>query len=328
MERLKNRKVMKKKVSIIIPCFNEEAVLPALFERINAVVDFWGYEAEILCVNDGSKDRTWKILGEQCLSDLRWKGICLSRNFGHQVAVSAGMKYASGDCACVIDADLQDPPEVLLDFLREWENGSDVVYGVRKKRKDKGLKKVLAWGFYRIMSGLSSVKIPPDSGDFCLLDRKVLDVMNSLPERNRYLRGLRVWCGFKHQPVEFDRDARAAGEPQYTFRKSLRLALDGIFSFSAVPLAVASHFGLWVSITAFCGAIFTLLQRFFPKFFAQFGLEPGPGFATIVISILFLGGIQLICLGILGEYLGRIYEEVKSRPHWVISDTANLDRED
>ncbi len=317
-----------KKVSIIIPCYNEEAVLPTLFERMNAVMDAWDYETEILCVDDGSKDGTWRMLQEYCEADRRWRAISFSRNFGHQVAVSAGMAHAVGDCACVIDADLQDPPEVLHEFAKEWENGYQVVYGVRKKRKDKKIKKWIAWCFYRVMARLSSVEIPPDSGDFCLIDRQVLDVMVSLPERNRYLRGLRVWCGYKQKAVTFERDARAAGEPQYTFRKSLKLGLDGIFSFSAVPLSLASHVGLWISITAFLGAVFTFLQRIFPAFFARFGLAPGPGFATIVISLLFLGGIQLICLGILGEYLGRIYEEIKGRPNWIISEYANVSKND
>lgn len=313
-----------KKISIVIPCFNEEEVLPKLFDRMVQVTTGWTHEVEFLCVNDGSKDGTWALLQQLGKKDPRWKGLCLSRNFGHQAAVSAGMFHARGDCVCVIDADLQDPPEVLSQFIEQWERGNEVVYGVRRIRKDKSLKRLLAWTFYRVIARLVSLKIPPDSGDFCLIDRKVLDIMNSLPEKSRYLRGLRVWCGFKQVPVFFDRDARQAGEPQYTFKKSLELAMDGIFSFSAVPLALASHVGLWVSALALAGMLFTLAQRLFRPWFAMIGLEPGPGFATIVISILFLGGIQLICLGILGEYLGRIYDEVKGRPAWIISEVSNL----
>jgi polyisoprenyl-phosphate glycosyltransferase len=315
---------MNKKVTIVIPCYNEEQVLPLLRQRMDDLVSGWSDEVEIICVNDGSRDQTWPMLKEIAGKDPKWKAICLSRNFGHQAAVSAGLFHATGDCMCVIDADLQDPPEVLERFIAEWKNGADVVYGVRKGRKDPPLKKFLAWAFYRVIAKLVSIRIPPDSGDFCLLDRKVVDIMNSLPEKSRYLRGLRVWCGFKHVPVEFIRDARAAGEPQYTFRKSLKLAMDGIFSFSAVPLALASHAGLWVSALALLGMLFTLAQRVFHEWFARIGLEPGPGFATIVISILFLGGIQLICLGILGEYLGRIYDEVKGRPTWIVSEFANI----
>lgn len=313
-----------KTISIVIPCYNEEQVLPLLVDRINALVGGWEDKVEIVCVNDGSRDRTWDMLVQITARNSAWKAICLSRNFGHQAAVSAGIFHASGDCVCIIDADLQDPPETLESFIKKWKAGADVVYGVRKARKDKPLKMLLAWCFYRIIARLVSIPIPPDSGDFCLLDRKVVDVMNSLPEKNRYLRGLRVWCGFKHEAVEFERDARAAGEPQYTFRKSLRLALDGIFSFSAVPLALASHIGLWVSALALLGMLFTLAQRIFRDWFELIGLEPGPGFATIVISILFLGGVQLICLGILGEYLGRIYDEVKGRPSWIVSEFANF----
>ncbi|MEI6604111.1 MAG: glycosyltransferase family 2 protein [Verrucomicrobiota bacterium] len=316
---------MSKLISIVIPCYNEESVLPLLYERLHALVATWSDEVEIICVNDGSRDQTWIMLEQIAHGDPQWKAVCLSRNFGHQAAVSAGMYHAKGDCVCIIDADLQDPPQTLEKFIEAWKAGSDVVYGVRKQRKDTPLKKLFAWCFYRVIGRLVSIQIPPDSGDFCLLDRKVVDVMNSLPERNRYLRGLRVWCGFKHTAVAFDRDARAAGEPQYTFKKSFRLAMDGIFSFSAVPLALASHIGLWVSGFALCGMLFTLAQRFFHTWFASIGLEPGPGFATIVISILFLGGVQLICLGILGEYLGRIYDEVKGRPAWVISKLINFE---
>lgn len=314
-----------KLISIVIPCYNEEQVLPLLQQRIDELVATWSDRVEILCVNDGSRDQTWPLLKEITRKDPKWKAICFSRNFGHQAAVSAGLFHAKGDCVCVIDADLQDPPETLVKFIEVWKAGSDVVYGVRKKRRDAVIKKFLAWVFYRVIANLVSIKIPADSGDFCLLDRKVVDIMNSLPEKSRYLRGLRVWCGFKHTPVEFDRDARAAGEPQYTFRKSLKLAMDGIFSFSAVPLALASHAGLWVSAIALIGMLFTLAQRVFHNWFALIGLQPGPGFATIVISILFLGGIQLICLGILGEYLGRIYDEVKGRPSWIAAEFSNID---
>jgi dolichol-phosphate mannosyltransferase len=315
---MKNDKTTK--ISIVIPCFNEEAVLNLLHEKVTEVLLRQRFDYEVICVNDGSQDATWKVLKEIFQVDSKWRGINLSRNFGHQAAVSAGLRYTKGNCVVVIDADLQDPPEVILDFLKHWEDGYNVVYGVRKKRKDPIGKRILAWGFYRLIRRLVSLDIPPDSGDFCLMDRKVVDVMNNLPERSRYLRGLRVWCGFQHIGVPFEREARAAGQPQYTFKKSLKLALDGIYSFSAVPLAVASHLGLWVSGLALLGMVFTLAQRIFSDFFSTLGLAPGPGFATIVISILFLGGVQLICLGIIGEYLGRIYDEVKGRPGWIVSD--------
>jgi glycosyltransferase involved in cell wall biosynthesis len=311
-------------VSVIVPCFNEQEVLPQLFDRLTRAADTWDMNWEVLCMDDGSRDLTWDLLSKQQNADSRWKGIRFSRNFGHQSAVSAGLYHAMGDVVIVIDADLQDPPEQLVRFLEKWREGYQVVYGIRASQQDRPLKKILAWGFYRIIASLVTFNIPPDSGDFCLMDRKVVDVMNALPERNKYLRGLRAWCGFRQIGLQFERHARAAGAPQYTFRKSLRLALDGIFSFSAVPLSIASHLGLFVSSLALLGMLFTLLQRIFAGYFAHFGLEPGPGFATIVLSILFLGGVQLICLGILGEYLGRIYDEVKSRPSWIIFETAGL----
>jgi dolichol-phosphate mannosyltransferase len=314
------------KISLVVPCYNEEAVLPRLFERLEQVAAAWGLDYEIVCVDDGSADRTWLLLEQQCRSNPRWKALSFARNFGHQAAVSAGLYHASGDAVVMIDADLQDPPEVVAELIARWREGFQVVHAVRKKRQDPPLKRFLAWGFYRFMARLVPFGIPADSGDFCLLDRAVVDVMNALPERSRFLRGLRAWCGFRQTKVEFERQARAAGVPQYTFSKSFKLAMDGVFSFSAAPLKLATHLGLLVSAFAFLGAVFTFLQKVFAKQFAAIGLEPGPGFPTVVISILFLGGVQLICLGILGEYVGRIYEEVKGRPPWIIRASSGLER--
>jgi dolichol-phosphate mannosyltransferase len=311
-------------ISIVVPCFNEEAVLPRLFSRLGAAAESWGLRYEIVCVDDGSRDGTWRLLQEQHRADPRWRSLSFARNFGHQAAVSAGLQHASGAAVIIIDADLQDPPEEIIRLIAKWREGFEVVFAVRKKRRDPLLKRILAWGFYRLIAKLSHVPIPTDSGDFCLLDRKVVEVMNALPERNRYLRGLRSWCGFRQTALEFERSARAAGTPQYTFKRSLKLALDGLFSFSASPLRLATHLGLLVSSFAFLGAVFTFLQKIFAQQFARIGLAPGPGFPTVVISILFLGGVQLICLGILGEYIGRIYEEVKGRPLWVIRDRCGL----
>jgi dolichol-phosphate mannosyltransferase len=260
------------------------------------------------------------MLKAQSLKDPRWRAISFARNFGHQAAVGAGLYYCTGDAAVIIDADLQDPPEEVQKMIAQWRAGYEVVYAVRTKRQDPALKQFLAWGFYRIISKLVSFNMPTDSGDFCLIDRKVVDVLNALPERNRYLRGLRSWCGFKQIGVEFQRHARAAGTPQYTFSKSLKLAMDGLFSFSTQPLRLSVYLGFIVSSCAFLGAVFTFFQKIFSKQFAAIGLEPGPGFPTVVISILFLGGVQLICLGILGEYIGRIYEEVKGRPAWIVRE--------
>jgi dolichol-phosphate mannosyltransferase len=314
------------KISIIVPCFNEEAVLPRLFSRLSEAAAAWDVDYEVLCIDDGSRDRTWPLLKEQHARDARWRGLSLARNFGHQIAVSAGLYHSTGDAVIIIDADLQDPPEEISRLLAKWREGFEVVFAVRKKRKDPLVKRLLAWGFYRLIQRMAPFKIPADAGDFCLLDRQVVNVIKELPERNRYLRGLRSWCGFRQTSVEFERSARVAGEPQYTFRKSFRLAMDGLFSFSAAPLRLATWLGFWVSTFAFLGAIFTFLLKVFARQFAKIGLEPGPhGISTVVISILFLGGVQLICIGILGEYIGRIYDEVKGRPLFVIRERCGLD---
>lgn len=311
-------------ISVVVPCFNEEAVLGALFVRLGAAAETWGLTWEVICVDDGSSDATWSLLLAQHQRDPRWRCLSLARNFGHQTAVSAGLYHASGDAVVVIDADLQDPPEEVARMLAKWREGYEVVFGVRATRQDPPLKSLLAWAFYRLIARLVSFRIPVDAGDFCLLDRRVVNVMNAMPERGKYLRGLRAWAGFRQIGLPFERHARAAGAPQYTLKKSLRLALDGVVSFSAVPLRIASVVGWWVSGLALLGVIFVLLQRIFSDLFSRMGLAPAPGFATIVISILFLGGVQLICLGIIGEYLARIYEEVKGRPQWIIRDAAGF----
>ncbi|MGA2248053.1 MAG: glycosyltransferase family 2 protein [Verrucomicrobiota bacterium] len=317
-----------KKISIIVPCFNEEAVLPELFARLGSVAVTWGLDHEIICVDDGSQDRTWELLKHQNKQDARWRAIAFARNFGHQTAVSAGLFYAGGDAAVVIDADLEDPPELISRLMEKWRDGYDVVYAIRQKRKEGPFKRVSYWIFYRLMARLVAFEIPLDSGDFCLISRRVVDTINSMPERNRFVRGLRAWSGFRQTGVSYERAARFAGAPKYTFKKLVKLATDGLFSFSTVPLRMATYLGLSVSVLAFLGAVFTLVQKIFSEQFTKVGLAPSPGFPTIVISVLFLGGIQLICLGILGEYIGRIYEEVKGRPLWILRDTAGIMRAD
>lgn len=313
-----------KKLSIIVPCYNEEPVLPELFRRLGSAAATWGLEYEIICVDDGSQDRTWTLLKQQHQRDARWRAVAFARNFGHQTAVSAGLFYAGGDAAVVLDADLEDPPEEISRLLEKWREGYDVVYAIRQKRKEGPLKRLCYWIFYRLMARLVSFDIPLDSGDFCLVSRRVVDTINSMPERNRFVRGLRAWSGFRQTGVTYERAARFAGAPKYTFQKLLKLATDGLFSFSTVPLRMATYLGLSVSGIAFLGALFTLAQKIFAEQFSKIGLAPSPGFPTIVISVLFLGGIQLICLGILGEYIGRIYEEVKGRPLWILRDSAGI----
>jgi len=312
------------KISIIIPCFNEEEVLPELFRRVTAAAQQWKLEWEVICIDDGSRDRTWTLLEEQHRIDPRWRALSLARNFGHQTAVSAGIHYAGGDALIVMDADLQDPPEELWRFIEAWRSGFEVVYAVREKRKESLFKRGSYWLFYRLLSRIVSFPVPQDSGDFCLMDRKVVQVLRAMPERNRFVRGLRAWAGFRQTGLRYERQARSAGAPKYSWSKLLRLAFDGICSFSTAPLRIVFHVGLWVSLLSLAGIIFTLLQKIFPAFYARHGFPAVQGFTTIVISVLFLGGIQLISLGIIGEYIGRIYDEVKQRPPWVIQASVGV----
>ena len=265
------------------------------------------------------------MLREQAINNPIWKGISFSRNFGHQTAVSAGIYHASGDVVVVMDADLQDPPEELHRFIAAWKQGYHVVYAIRTRRKEGPLKRLCYWGFYRLLAKMARTHIPLDSGDFCVMDRRVVDVLKSMPERNRFVRGLRAWTGFNQIGLPYERQRRVAGEAKYTLTKLIALAGDGLLSFSTIPLRLATYLGLWASGLAFLGIVFTLAQRLFRDFFVSMGIGSFPGFATIVISTLFLGGVQLVCIGILGEYLGRIYDEVKRRPQWVVAATAGIE---
>jgi dolichol-phosphate mannosyltransferase len=312
------------KVCLVIPCFNEVEVLPELFRRVTAAANQWRHDWEVLCVDDGSRDQTWLMLVAQHQRDARWRSVSLARNFGHQVAVSAGIHYADGDALIVMDADLQDPPEELWRFIEAWEKGSAVVYAVREKRKENFIKRGSYWFFYRLLSRIVSFPIPEDSGDFCLMDRRVVEVLKAMPERNRFVRGLRAWAGFKQTGLTYERQARSAGQPKYNIHKLFKLAFDGICSFSTAPLRIVFYIGLWVSLLAFLGIAFTLSQKIFPDFYARYGFPQVQGFTTIVSSVLFLGGIQLISLGVIGEYIGRIYDEVKRRPLWVVQASAGL----
>lgn len=316
---------MNKKISLVIPCYNEQEVLPQLFQRITKSAEAWNKDWEAICIDDGSKDNTWQLLYEKSQKDPRWKAISFSRNFGHQTAVSCGIEYATGDAVIVMDADLQDPPEELSRYIEKWEEGYEVVYAIREKRKENFFKRSAYWLFYRILSKMVDFDIPLDSGDFSLMDKKVADALRSMPERHRFVRGLRAWSGFKQIGLKYERQKRAKGEPKYDFKKLLQLAFDGILSFSSMPLTLASHLGIIVSGVSLLGIVFTFLQRIFKEYFAQLGIAPVPGFATTVISILFLGGVQLIFLGIIGAYLSRIYDEVKGRPKWIIRRQANIE---
>lgn len=309
-------------ISVVIPCFCEVEVLPELYHRLTAVAACWSRECEMIVVDDGSTDATWDTLLQYHAKDPRWKPVRLSRNFGHQIAVWTGLSYAGGDVVAVMDADLQDAPEELPRFCEKWHEGYDVVYGVRRNRKEGIAKRAAYRLFYRVMAWLADIDIPLDAGDFCIMDRRVVAAMLQSREMQPYVRGIRSWVGFRQVGLEYERQARAAGDVKYTFRKLMGLALDGIFSFSIRPLRIATWLGIGVSTVAFLGAIFTLVQRVFAKQFEEVGLAPVPGFATIVISVVFLGGVQLICLGILGEYVGRIYENVKGRPQSIVRESC------
>jgi dolichol-phosphate mannosyltransferase len=313
-------------ISVVIPCYNEQEVIPALYHRVTAAAaETWNEPYEVIIVDDGSIDETYRLVLEIHTRDARWKILQLARNFGHQVAISAGMYYAKGDCVVIIDADLQDSPEEICRFIAKWREGYDVVYAIRTERKENFIKRICYKTFYRILGGLASIPIPYDAGDFCLIDRKVLNIINAMPERNRFVRGLRAWVGFRQIGLVYKRDARAAGDIKYKYRDLVKLALDGIFSFSTAPLKLSTYLGFACSFFAILGSIFTFFQKIFTEWFSQFGLGILPGFATTFISIMFLGGVQLICLGIIGEYLGRIYEEVKQRPVWTIKEKYGIE---
>lgn len=306
-------------LSIVVPIYNEEENLHNLYARLISSSPMWKEDFEIVLVNDGSKDRSLEIMHQFVQADPRVRVINFSRNFGHQAAISAGIKHAKGDAVIIMDGDLQDPPEELHRFLDKWREGWDVVYAIRTKRKEGFFKKIAYSSFYRILGAISDIDIPLDSGDFCVMDRKVVNALNNdMPEQSRFVRGLRAYAGFKQIGVTYERAERAAGEVKYTFRKLVKLALDGLFDFSTFPLRIATYFGFAVSIPSFLIGIFFIFHRLLN--FKVLGYSPSdtPGLATLTVGLFFISGVMLIILGILGEYLGRIYYEVKKRPFYII----------
>ena len=306
---------MKPVFSVIVPIYNEIEVLPALVERLNAVMDRTGKPWEAILIDDGSKDGSSDLMQKISAEDDRYRSIFFARNFGHQIAVTAGMDYALGDAVIVIDADLQDPPETILDLIAKWREGYEVVYAVRGEREgETWFKKTSAALFYRLIYKITDVKIPLDTGDFRLLDRKVVDVMSRMREKHRFLRGMSSWIGFRQTGVKYRRAKRYAGTSKYPFKKMIRLAWNAITGFSYVPLQLATFFGFIVAALAIVLIPVVVILRLS-------GTEL-IGQATTLISTLFLGGVQLICLGIIGEYLGRIYDEVKARPLYVAREVT------
>ncbi|MBF0311748.1 MAG: glycosyltransferase family 2 protein [Magnetococcales bacterium] len=301
--------------SIVIPLFNEEEVLDALFERLTALVARLPVRAEVILVNDGSRDRTLEIATRRVLADPVFRLVDLSRNFGHQMAVSAALSLVRGQVVAILDADLQDPPELLLPMLERWSAGIDVVYGQRRQRKgETPFKKLSASIFYRILTHLSSTDIPRDTGDFRVMDRKVVDALVKMPEHRRFLRGMIAWLGFRQEAFLYDREPRAAGETKYPLRKMIRFSLDGIFSFSMKPLRWMAILGFWMTLFGFLWVLFWVVTRLlFPEIFL-------PGIATTLATIGLLFGINFFFLGILGEYIGLIFLNVQGRPHFIIRE--------
>ncbi len=306
--------------SIVIPVYNEEAGLEALFTRMTRIINDLGEPCEVILVNDGSKDKTASLLDEIHRRDPRFKVIHFSRNFGHQVAISAGTEWAKGDTVTVMDADLQDPPEVIHDFIAKWKEGYEVVYGVRAKRPGESAFKLwTAKVFYRLIRNLTRMDIPVDTGDFRLMDRKVVNAFVSLPERHRYVRGLISWVGFRQTGVLYNRAPREHGQTNYTLAKMVKLAFDGISSFSIVPLRIATSMGFFTAGLAFLGLLYALYLRLFTE-------ETITGWTSLIIVILFIGGVQLMALGMIGEYLGRTYDEVRARPLYLVDRALGFEK--
>lgn len=307
------------RISVAIPLHDEELVFPELLDRVTAILNALpGGPHEIVLVDDGSEDGTFELIREAAARDARVVGVRLSRNFGHQAALSAALETVGGDVVVLMDGDLQDRPEEIPRFLAEHGRGYDVVYAQRKERKEGFVLRASYFLFYRLLNSLSDLEVPVDSGDFALLSRRVVDELNRLPERHRYLRGLRTWVGFRQLGIPVERDPRAGGEPSYTTRKLLRLAFDGIFSFSVTPLRAAWILGAVASGVASLYALWAIFQRLF------LGTSP-QGFTALIVAITFFAGIQLLFLGLIGEYLGRVYDEAKSRPIFIVTEVVRGD---
>ena len=304
--------------SIVVPVYNEEAALPELVSRLGLLLDRLDGPSETVLVDDGSSDRTYELMAAAREADPRVKILRLSRNFGHQVAVTAGLDVAVGDAVIVMDADLQDPPEVVLEMAARWREGYDVVYAVREERHgETRFKRATAAAFYRLFSGMSEVDVPLDVGDFRLVDRRALDAFRSMRESNRYVRGMFSWIGFRQIGVPYKRDQRFAGETKYPLTKMVKFATDGIVSFSAAPLRLALKVGFLVSGLSFLLGLVFLVSK-------VLGFYSVPGLASIAVFVAFLGGIQLLLLGVMGEYIARIHDEVKGRPLYVVSEAHGL----
>lgn len=307
-------------LSVVVPIFNEAEGIPELYRRMSTVASRLSINYELIFVNDGSQDRSLDLLRVIQAKDPQVRVLSFSRNFGHQVAITAGMEYAQGEAVVVIDADLQDPPELIGPMLEKWREGYDVVYAVREKREgDTLFKRVTAALFYRLLRRITNVDIPLDTGDFRLMSRRSIEAMKLFSERNRFVRGLVSWIGFRQTGIKFIRAERYAGETKYPLKKMLRFALDGIVTFSFIPLQLATYFGFIAAGLSFLGILWVVYMRFFTQ-------ETITGWASMMVILLFLGGVQLLTLGIIGEYIGRIYDEVKRRPLYLVEEVLGFDQ--
>ena len=307
------------KLSVVVPMYFEEEVANECHSRLSAAIADFDYE--IIYVNDGSTDKTLPILKEIAEGNKRVKILSFSRNFGHQAAVTAGIKHASGDCIAIIDADLQDPPELIPDMVELWKQGNEVVYAKRKKRKGESIfKRITAKAFYRLLATLTDTDIPNDTGDFRLIDRKVADSFNAMGEHNRFIRGMVAWLGYKQTPIEYVRDERYAGETKYPLRKMLKLAFDGIMSFSVKPIKMVTNLGALTLLFSLGIIVYVLVSKFT-------GNALSAGWASTMIVITMLSGVQLISLGVVGGYISRIYEESRNRPIYLVSEKINFEEE-
>ena len=311
---------MKPTFSVIAPNYNELDSLPEFYHRVREVLNSTGEPWELVLVDDGSQDGTADLIRKLAEEDSRVRPVILARNFGHQLAVTAGLDYSRGDAVTIIDSDLQDPPEVILEMIKKWREGYEVVYAVRAEREGESWFKLwTASLFYRLIFRITDVKIPLDTGDFRLMDRKVVNVLNSMRERHRFLRGMSAWVGFKQVGVPYKRVARFAGATKYPFKKMFRLALNAITGFSYFPLQLATYLGFVIAGLSGLSALAVVCARL------SMGAAPFYGQATTLVIVLFMGGVQLITLGIIGEYLGRIYDEVKARPLYVVRESLGFD---
>lgn len=301
-------------LSVVIPIYNEEANLGYLFERVLDSLQGLNISYEIICINDGSRDRSLEKLVQCHRENPVIKVINFSRNFGKDIALSAGLDYTCGAAVIPLDADLQDPPELIGDLLEKWRQGYDVVYATRRDRQGESwLKQMSASNFYRLLGRVSQVPIPQNTGDFRLMDRRVIEALKQLPERNRFMKGLFAWVGYRQVAIEYDRNPRYAGRSKWNYWQLWNFALDGITAFSSIPLKVWSYLGLGISLVALVYAVFLVIRTLIS------GIDV-PGYASLMVAVLFMGGVQLISLGVIGEYLGRVYEEVKGRPLYLVRD--------